>query len=74
MLLGDVNPSGRLAVTFPRKLTDSPAHAVPDRYLPTTSVYREDIFVGYRWFDAKKIEPLWPFGHGLSYTTFRTPA
>ncbi|MGD0784089.1 MAG: glycoside hydrolase family 3 C-terminal domain-containing protein, partial [Candidatus Aminicenantales bacterium] len=55
VLLGDVNPSGRLAVTFPQNLTDSPAHAVPDGYLPTTSVYREGIFLGYRWFDAKKI-------------------
>lgn len=70
VLFGEVNPSGRLAVTFPQKLSDSPAHALADGYRPTTSVYGEGIFVGYRWFESKNIEPLWPFGHGLSYTTF----
>jgi beta-glucosidase len=69
VLLGDVNPSGRLPVTFPKTLGDSPAHALND-YAPDVCRYKEGIFVGYRWFDARRIEPLFPFGHGLSYTQF----
>ncbi|MFW5798796.1 MAG: beta-glucosidase family protein, partial [Planctomycetota bacterium] len=69
VLFGDVNPSGKLPVTFPKQLTDSPAHALDD-YHDDACFYKEDIFVGYRWFDARGIEPLFPFGHGLSYTTF----
>lgn len=69
VLLGDVNPSGKLPVTFPKALGDSPAHALND-YAPEVCLYKEGIFVGYRWFDAKRIEPLFPFGHGLSYTQF----
>ena len=74
ILFGDVNPSGRLPFTFPRKLADSPAHAQndPNAYPGENGVvhYTEGLLVGYRWFDTKNIEPLFPFGHGLSYTTF----
>jgi beta-glucosidase len=69
VLLGDVNPSGKLPLTFPRSLADSPAHALND-YAPDVCLYREGVFVGYRWFDAQGIEPLFAFGHGLSYTEF----
>lgn len=71
VLFGDVNPSGKLPCTFPRQLADSPAHALgafPGK--DGTVTYTEGLLVGYRWFDTKKIEPLFPFGHGLSYTKF----
>jgi beta-glucosidase len=72
VLFGDVNPSGKLPCTFPKRLEDSPAHALGN-YPGTngTVTYAEGLLVGYRWFDAKKIEPLFPFGYGLSYTTFK---
>ncbi|HEY5793025.1 MAG TPA: glycoside hydrolase family 3 C-terminal domain-containing protein, partial [Chthoniobacterales bacterium] len=69
ILFGDVNPSGKLPFTFPVKLADSPAHALGN-YNGKSVNHAEGIFVGYRWFDAKKIEPLFPFGYGLSYTAF----
>ena len=69
VLLGDVNPSGKLPMTFPKHLADSPGHALAD-YAADVCNYKEGVFVGYRWFDTKGIEPLFPFGHGLSYTTF----
>ena len=71
-LFGDVNPSGKLPCTFPKRLADSPAHAL-QAYPGTngTVTYQEGLLVGYRWFDTKKIEPLFPFGYGLSYTTFK---
>ena len=71
VLFGDVNPSGKLPCTFPKRLMDSPAHAL-NAYPGTngTVTYVEGLLVGYRWFDAKNIEPLFPFGFGLSYTTF----
>lgn len=71
VLFGDVNPSGRLPFTMPRKLTDSPAHAL-DAYPGKggTEEYKEGLLVGYRWFDTKVVEPLFPFGYGLSYTSF----
>ena len=71
ILFGDVNPSGKLTVTYPKQLADSPAHAL-DTYPGTNSTlfYKEGLLVGYRWFDAKNIEPEFPFGFGLSYTTF----
>lgn len=71
VLFGDVNPSGKLPCTFPRRLEDSPAHAL-DAYpgRDGVTVYEEGLFVGYRWFDAKEIAPRLPFGHGLSYTAF----
>ena len=72
VLFGDVNPSGKLPCTFPKHLADSPAHAL-HAYPGTngTEIYQEGLLVGYRWFDTKKIEPLFPFGYGLSYTTFK---
>lgn len=72
VLFGDVNPSGKLPATFPRKLSDSPAHQMGN--FPGTNgtvTYAEGLLVGYRWFDTKNIEPLFPFGYGLSYTTFK---
>ena len=78
VLAGDVNPSGKLPMTFPMALTDVGAHSVGD--YPGTPRndgsnivdcnYNEGLFVGYRWADKNKIKPLFPFGHGLSYTTF----
>ena len=71
VLFGDVNPSGKLTCTYPKQLMDSPAHAL-DTYPGTngTLFYKEGLLVGYRWYDAKDIEPEFPFGFGLSYTTF----
>jgi beta-glucosidase len=71
-LFGDVNPSGKLPCTFPKRLADSPAHAL-HAYPGTNGTvgYKEGLLVGYRWFDTKKIKPLFPFGYGLSYTTFK---
>ncbi len=71
VVFGDVNPSGKLPFTFPKRLIDSPAHAEGDSLSHTGKYfYKEGIYVGYRWFDEKGIEPLFAFGHGLSYTTF----
>lgn len=76
ILVGDVNPSGRLPFTFPARLEDVAAHQLGE-YIGTSSrevvneKYNEGIFVGYRWADKqKKVKPLFPFGYGLSYTTF----
>jgi beta-glucosidase len=71
VLFGDVNPSGKLPCTFPKRLEDSPAHAL-NAYPGANGVvrYEEGLLVGYRWFDTKNVEPLFPFGHGLSYTRF----
>ena len=76
VLVGDVNPSGKLPFTFPVKLEDVPAHSLGE-YTDKRSQkvidikYNEGIFVGYRWTDKqKKVKTLFPFGHGLSYTTF----
>lgn len=74
VLFGDVNPSGKLPATFPKRLADSPAHTTGAKGFPGengTTTYSEGVFVGYRWFDTKNIEPLFAFGHGLSYTTFK---
>jgi beta-glucosidase len=70
VLLGTVNPSGKLPWTMPNRLEDSPAHATNSFPGDTAVSYREGLLVGYRWFDTKNIEPLYPFGYGLSYTTF----
>ena len=73
ILSGAVNPSGKLPFSFPAKLTDCGAHAFDELSYPGDSIkqeYKEDILVGYRWHDIKKIPALFPFGHGLSYTTF----
>ena len=69
VLFGDVNPSGRLPESFPKKLSDNPSYLYyggeGDR-----ADYQEGIFVGYRYYDKKEMEVLFPFGYGLSYTTF----
>jgi len=70
VLLGKVNPSGKLPWTMPKKLMDSPAHATNSFPGDKAVNYAEGILVGYRWFDTKNIAPLYPFGFGLSYTTF----
>ncbi len=71
-LFGDINPSGKLPETFPVKLADSPAHANGD-YPGKDGVlkYDDGIYVGYRYFDTKHVKPQFPFGYGLSYTTFK---
>ena len=69
VLLGRANPSGKLASTFPKRLADTPAYLNfpgEDREV----VYGERFFVGYRYYDEKNVEPLYPFGYGLSYTSF----
>ncbi|GHV27467.1 glycosyl hydrolase [Bacteroidia bacterium] len=71
VLVGDVNPSGKLPFTFPVTLTDVGAHKLgdyPGKDLEVT--YHEGLFVGYRWNDKNKVKALFPFGHGLSYTQF----
>jgi beta-glucosidase len=70
VLVGDVNPSGKLSFTFPVKLSDNGAHALGEFPGGDEVVYKESIFVGYRWADKQKAKPLFSFGHGLSYTTF----
>lgn len=73
VLSGKVNPSGKLPFSFPVKLEDCGAHAFDTLSYPGDSVkvvYKEDLLVGYRWHDTKKIAPLFSFGHGLSYTKF----
>jgi beta-glucosidase len=71
VLFGDVNPSGKLPMTFPKQLDDLPANT-PSQYPGVNGVasYSEGIFVGYRHYDEEHIQPLFPFGYGLSYTTF----
>ena len=69
VLFGDVNPSGRLCQTWPKRYADTGV-AQCGTYNATNITYNERFYVGYRWFDHKKIEPLFPFGYGLSYTTF----
>lgn len=72
VLKGVINPSGKLPFTFPVSINDSPALALgsyPGENLTTT--YKEGILVGYRWYDTKKIETLYPFGYGLCYTSFK---
>lgn len=73
VLSGKVNPSGKLPFSFPVKLTDNGAHSFDSLCYPgdgVKQVYKEDILVGYRWHDTKKIPAAFTFGHGLSYTTF----
>ena len=69
LLWGDANPSGRLPETWPLRLEDTPCYLDfpgDGRHVE----YREGVYVGYRWYDARKMPVLWPFGHGLSYTGF----
>lgn len=69
VLYGDVNPSAKLPITFPRRLQDNPSY-VNFRSERGRVLYGEDIYVGYRFFERSDVEPAFPFGHGLSYTTF----
>lgn len=69
VLYGDVNPSGRLPETLPLKLEDNPSYIFYSGEGDKVE-YREGVFVGYRYYDKKKMEVLFPFGHGLSYTSF----
>jgi beta-glucosidase len=71
LLFGKENFSGKLPMTFPKQESDTPAHT-PQQYpgVSGTATYSEGLKVGYRWYDSEKIEPLFPFGYGLSYTTF----
>ena len=69
VLFGDVNPSGHLPESFPIRLEDNPSYLFYGGEGNVTE-YREGVFVGYRYYDKKKMEVLFPFGHGLSYTTF----
>lgn len=75
LLLGKANPGGRLPFTWPKRLEDTPAAdpAFPERSrngVDGKTTFSEGLFVGYRWFDRRNIEPLFPFGFGLSYTNF----
>ncbi|MDR0785600.1 MAG: glycoside hydrolase family 3 C-terminal domain-containing protein [Treponema sp.] len=70
LLFGEANPSGKLAETFPLRLEDNPSY----ENFPgdgKTAQYREGVFVGYRYYDYRKMDALFPFGHGLSYTSFK---
>ncbi|MGK9477119.1 beta-glucosidase [Melioribacter sp. OK-6-Me] len=86
VLAGDLNPSGKLPITIEKEFKDSPGYGyLPEGSdlntdwdddlnmdFPINNIeYKEGILVGYRWYDTKKIEPLFPFGYGLSYTTFK---
>ena len=78
VLAGDVSPSGKLPFTWYARLEDCGAHATGsypgtwrDGHQIIDETYKEDLFVGYRWTDKQKIKPLFPFGYGLSYTTFK---
>ncbi|MFD4972086.1 glycoside hydrolase family 3 C-terminal domain-containing protein [Streptomyces sp. NPDC058424] len=72
VLFGDVNPSGKLPMTFPRDEAQTPVSS-PERWpgVGGQAYYSEGLQVGYRWYDANDVEPLFPFGHGLSYTSFQ---
>jgi beta-glucosidase len=75
ILTGKVDPSGKLPITFPARMEDTPADAPghPERYVGVDGkvIYSEGVFVGYRWYDRNELRPLFPFGYGLSYTKFR---
>ncbi|MGE5221494.1 MAG: fibronectin type III-like domain-contianing protein, partial [Omnitrophica WOR_2 bacterium] len=71
VLTGEVNPSGKLPVTFPRRFEDTPAFTNQARPETREILYGEGIFVGYRHYDARQIDPLFPFGYGLSYTSYQ---
>jgi beta-glucosidase len=72
ILFGEINPSGHLPATFERRWTDNPVH---DSYYPEPGtnrvVYKEGVFVGYRGYEHNHVKPLYPFGYGLSYTSFQ---
>ena len=72
ILFGDVNPSGHLPATFEKRWEDNPVYS---SYYPDSGTnrihYKEGVFVGYRGYESRNVAPRFPFGHGLSYTTFR---
>ena len=74
VISGEVSPSGKLPFSIPRRLEDNGAHYFGEKSYPgdgKTLYYMDDIFVGYRWHDTRKIPSLFPFGYGLSYTEFK---
>ena len=74
LLYGDVNPSGHLPQTFPLYDGQWPANTFeqfPGKYFGLEPTYTEGIYVGYRWYQKKNVKPLFPFGYGLSYTSFK---
>ena len=74
VISGDTNPSGKLPFSFPVRLTDNSAHFFGELSYPgngETQYYKDDILVGYRWHETKNIKPLFSFGHGLSYSSFK---
>jgi beta-glucosidase len=73
VLFGAVDPGGRLPATFPRSEAQYPYHGDEEAYpgVADQVYYKEGIFVGYRWFDSRRLKPAFPFGHGLSYTRWR---
>lgn len=75
-LFGDVNPAGRLPATFPQQEADTPTAGDPAKYpgLDEQVFYKEGLSVGYRWYDVNNLKPAYPFGFGLSYTSFRYAA
>jgi beta-glucosidase len=72
LITGDINPSGKLTYTLPIKLEDNPTYVLGE-YPGKNGIvhYNDDIYVGYRYYDTKNVKPLFPFGFGLSYTSFR---
>ena len=73
VLFGDAEPSGRLSQTFPMRWSDNPTESDDAEVYPGTNGnvrYAEGVFIGYRHYDAKGITPMFPFGHGLGYTSF----
>ncbi|MDI3318374.1 glycoside hydrolase family 3 C-terminal domain-containing protein [Pinibacter soli] len=71
IIFGQINPSGKLPMTFPKALADCPAHVLGQYPGDSVNVYyNDDIYVGYRYFDTYKVAPQYAFGHGLSYTSF----
>jgi len=71
VLFGDVNPGGKLPVTFPASENQIPVNTIPQYPgINNEAAYSEQLLVGYRWYDVHSYKPLFPFGHGLSYTTF----
>jgi len=75
VMSGIVNPSGKLAVTFPAKYEDEPSApnfpGEPGPKIPTEAIYKDGIYVGYRYFNSFHVQPAFPFGYGLSYTRFK---
>ncbi|WP_082305686.1 MULTISPECIES: glycoside hydrolase family 3 C-terminal domain-containing protein [unclassified Pseudoalteromonas] len=69
ILMGDINPNGKMPITLPERLEDTAPIALDD-YNEVESLYKEGVFIGYRWFEKQNIKPTFSFGHGLSYSTF----